>query len=193
MKNGKIMVVIYLMLASALLACAEKYDSESDFRVDPVEGSKSVQISEYLGSKKEVRIPPTINNMPVTHIGDYVFEDKNLTNISIPNSVTFIGRNAFSANKLTSINIPNSVESIMILAFADNQLTSVSFPTSVTTISNVPFLGNPLTSITIGSRVSLSNRYPGRHVEWDNFVRTYNDNGGRAGTYTLSGSTWIRR
>jgi len=67
-----------------------------------------------------VRIPPRIQGLPVTHIGNGAFNNKKLINVTIPNSVTHIGKGAFYYNKqLTSITIGNSVTSIGIEAFGD--------------------------------------------------------------------------
>ena len=82
---------------------------------------------------------------------------KNLTSVTIPNSVTSIGRLAFyECTSLTSVSIPNSVTSIGQSAFYDcTSLTSVSIPNSVTYISSLAF-GNckSLTSVNIPSSVT---------------------------------------
>ena len=89
--------VIILMLGFG--ACA-KGDPETDFRVQPVEGGKSIEITDYVGSKRDVIIPSKIQGLPVTHIGEDAFERKNLTSVRIPNSVTTIMNDAFYGNPL---------------------------------------------------------------------------------------------
>jgi hypothetical protein len=156
MKKLLLGICTALLVASvvAVIASCSRYDDESDFDVAPVEGGKSVRITEYLGSKWEVRIPPRIRNMPVTHIGKEAFQNEELTSVTIPNSVTHIEGSAFWGNQLTSVTIPNSVTYIGPGAFRGNQLTSVTIPNSVTTIENAAFSKNKLTNISIGNGVT---------------------------------------
>ena len=95
----------------------------------------------------------------VTTIGNNAFENNQLTSVIIPNSVTSIGNNAFRNNQLTSINIPNSVTSINDGAFIDNRLISVNIPNSVTTIGNYAFRNNQLTSVIIPNSVTTIGSY----------------------------------
>ena len=81
------------------------------------------------------------------------FSRKDLTSVTIPDSVTTIEFSAFSDNQLTSVTIGNSVTTIERSAFSNNQLTSVTIPNSVTTIGEGAFSYNQLTSVTIGSGV----------------------------------------
>ena len=150
-----------------------------------------IKITNYLGSEKNVTIPSEIDGLPVTHIEDEAFSDKQLieitipdtvihimrmafafnqlTSVSIPNSVTTIGRGAFEDNQLTSVVIPDSVTSIEYSAFENNQLTSVSIPDSVTSIGWWAFSRNQLTDVTIGEiEVSLD-------IKEENWVDYYRE------------------
>ncbi len=86
---------------------------------------------------KEITVPNS-----VTGIGDYAFyECRCLTRVTIGNSVTSIGDYAFSdCSSLTNITIPNSVTSIGRYAFSDcSSLTNVTIPNSVTSIGDYAF------------------------------------------------------
>jgi len=111
----KTILAFALLMAMTCIVCTPKSgsgkaDPESDFKVEPVDGGKSIQIKEYEGDKWEINIPSRIRGLSVTHIGDVAFYRKNLTKVTIPNSVTYIGTGAFEENQLTSITIGSNVE-----------------------------------------------------------------------------------
>jgi hypothetical protein len=156
MKNRKTVLVFVLMAVLAVTACAQQYDPESDFRVEPVDGGKSVRITRYVGNKWTVRIPPLIQKLPVTDIGRVFSGNKNLTSVTIPNSVTNIVNDAFSGcTNLASITVPNGVTSIGQRAFSGcTNLASITIPNGITSLGQMSCLDcTSLTSITIGNGV----------------------------------------
>ena len=121
------------------------------------------------------------NSYNVTSIGEYAFvECKNLTSVTIPNSITSIKHRAFwCCTSLTSVSIPGSVSSIGSEAFQwceslaaitisngvisieyeafsnCSALISVTIPNSVTSIGNHVFSGcSGLTSVAISNSVT---------------------------------------
>jgi len=134
-------IVLLLVLIACFSACVktQNYDSEDDFQVSSLDGGKSVEITEYIGNKHIVNIPPRIGGIPVTDIGERAFMEKGLIKVTIPNSVTTIGHWAFTNNQLTSVTIPNSVTTIGQMAFARNPLISVTVPGIKTSIGNSAF------------------------------------------------------
>ena len=100
----------------------------SDFQY--TQNSSGIMITGYTGSVKDVRIPDRINNLPVVAIKSSAFSRKQLTSITLPNSLIYIGDFAFLENQLTSITFPNSPNLIYIGvgAFVENRLTSVVVP-----------------------------------------------------------------
>ena len=99
----------------------------------------------------------SVNISNCATISDCAFSDcKNLTNITIPNSVTTIGYSAFeNCISLTNILIPNSVTSIGYSAFENcSALTDISIPNSVTVIANATFRNcTSLTNVKIPNSV----------------------------------------
>jgi len=164
MKNKKTFLWIALIVTAIIPVYAQQYNPESDFKIDWDKNVKNgVIITKYIGTKKEVRIPPSIQDNPVTGIGGEAFNNNdNITKVIIPNSVTSIrdgGRwgSAFSVeykyygafsdcSSLTSVTIPDNVTSIGYFAFNDcSGLTSVIFQGTIAIAGfsyNAPFPGN---------------------------------------------------
>jgi len=118
-----------------------------------------ITITGYQGNKKSVVIPGKINGLPVIAIGEDAFKRKELTNVTIPNSVKTIGRIAFWGTKLTHVIIPDSVETIEYGAFGYNELTSIVIPDFVKKIDKRAFTNNKLTKIVIPDSVETIGRY----------------------------------
>jgi hypothetical protein len=145
------------------------YDSESDFEITNINGE--VTITDYLGFKKKIRIPPRIQNLPVTSIGEYAFSFyTGLTSVTIPNSVTSIGEEVFNGcTNLSVINIDannnaysadngvlyNKNKTSLHTYPAGNKSYSFTIPNSVTSIGGWAFNGCiDLINITIPNSVT---------------------------------------
>ena len=159
-------IVIFMIIGFSMLGCVQKFDSEDDFRVDIIERGSAIEIIEYVGTNRNIRIPPQIRNLPVTHIGDDAFEEKNINSVTIPNSIISIGTSAFNNNQLTSITIPSSVTTIGYYAFMNNHLTNVNFPnnSNITNIVAHVFGSNELTRINIPNTVTHLSGFDGNHL-----------------------------
>jgi len=173
------------------------------------ERDKKITITKYTGTSKTVDIPSKINEKPVICIGDWAFEEKQLTGVTIPDSVTDIGYRAFYNNKLTSIVIPSSVTDIAWEAFSENELASVTFtsPSKVVYIEGMAFYNNNLTSVDIPESVEeiykeafeknpLITVKIGEAISYldplafpNGFVTFYNTSGKQKGTYTYTYDT----
>jgi len=190
----------------------QKFDPESDFKAEPIEGGKSVCITEYIGSKWEVNIPPQIQGLPVTNLEGYwekktsvetyiggAFWNKNLIKVTIPNTVIFIGECEFDRNQLTNVIIPDSVKTVGRWAFAHNPITSVTIPSNAE-FDDFVFAYCPLISITIGEDANVKNAFTFNVNENDvgfvEFNKVYEANGKSAGTYTRpdpKSTTWTKQ
>jgi hypothetical protein len=100
----------------------------------------------------------------VTSIGTNAFYYcKDLTSITITDSVTSIEEGAFWDSGLTSVTIPNSITSIKDYTFSDcSSLTSVTIPNSVTSIGTAFNSCTSLTSII----------FEGTMEEWKNIEKS---------------------
>lgn len=107
-------------------------------------------------------IPRTINNLPVTSIGDEAFfacvhDCFNMSTVAIPDSVTNIGYYAFAeCLRLTNLTIPNGVVNIADNAFDHCQrLLKLTIPGTVISIGHATFANCcSLTNIVIPASVT---------------------------------------
>ena len=133
-----------------------KTDVESG-KTDQASGASEVTQQFYSGAKSGGLIvqgyEATGQNVTVTSIVSNVFENKEITSVTIPSTVETIGSSAFSGNEIATLDLSNasSLTTIGVSAFQSNKLTSVTIPNSVTTIGSFAFDQNNITSVTIGS------------------------------------------
>lgn len=153
-----------------------------------------IEIIGYEGTAKEVIIEESYENLPVKSICSQAFyEQTQLTNVKIPNSVEKIGYMAFyNCSSLTNIVIPNSVNSIGKSAFEGcNSLTEITIPfvgKSPTAIDYQSHFGYifGFTTRSYGSGSPISNYYNGEDA-----VYVYNIPNSLE-TVNLTGSTLIK-
>ena len=139
---------------------AIKKDKISEFK----EEYRHVITDEYIDIFSSLLYPKTweyLNDFDFDHDNTF-WDSRNITHITIPNSVTNIGRYAFSwCKSLQSITIPNSVTIIDAYAFYEcKSLKSITIPNSVTSIGESAFYEcKSLQSITIPNSVTNIGRY----------------------------------
>ena len=134
----------------------------------------TVTITKYNGIDYQITIPDTINEMPVTAIGDFAFSGApSLTEINISENIASIGMGAFgNCPNLTSLTVSSSnayFRSVNGIVYNDNYskiiavpgaLTSVSIPYRVTSIGEDSFYGcTRITELVIPEGVETIERY----------------------------------
>jgi len=153
--NKKMVFVIALAAMVLVFSCEKKEKPENDFRVRPLDGGKSLEITAYTGNKQTVDIPSQLHGIPVTNIGRNAFLKKEIIKVTIPGSVTVIGDRAFAENMLTSVSVGSGVTTIGVDAFANNMLVKVNLGNKLINIGDKAFRENQLTSITIPNGVTI--------------------------------------
>ncbi len=117
-----------------------------------------VEITGYTGSEKEVVIPEKIDGYKVESIGDSAFYDnKNVTGISMPDSVKSIGNSAFYAcGEVENVKLPKNLETIGWGAFHScEKIKDLTIPETTKEIGEVAFLScNGLTDMYIPESVT---------------------------------------
>ena len=99
-------------------------------------------INGYIGQDEDVIIPPEINGIPVTRIGEKAFyQCEKIISVVIPDSVTIINEFAFAyCSKLINITFGNHTTSIGDFAFCGcTSLVDLNLPDSITTIGFASF------------------------------------------------------
>jgi len=156
MKNKKTFLLIALIAAAIIPVYAQQYDSENDFQIDFDKSGVGVVITKYVGAKKEVRIPPRIQNSPVTGIVGAFAGNKNITRVTIPHIVISIVGAFNGCTSLTSVSIPDSVKKIDLAFQNCTSLTSVKMPAGAAEIGIYAFDGcASLTAINIPPSVAV--------------------------------------
>jgi len=83
-----------------------------------VKEGNNYTLTGYTGTDVSTHLPPKINGIVVTKIGDAAFRScQNLGSISIPPQITHIGVSAFNSSSLIRVGIPEDVVSIGAGAF----------------------------------------------------------------------------
>jgi hypothetical protein len=165
----------------------------------------------YDGQFSAITIPETLDDKPVTAIGEGAFTDTYLTSIVLPAQLEVIGNKAFARTWIESINIPDKVKSIGKLAFQNCSLKSASLGSGLKTIDDYAFDGNnlaalflpknlesvgegafygsDLVSIEIGNNVVIKSE-TSMGINGASFLKYYQEEGSRAGIYLYSSDAW---
>lgn len=104
-------ILLILTLTLSLCACGKSASPVEDFEYEFNDGT--VTITGYIGTDLEIVVPDTIEQRPVTVIGEKAFSGYDMTSIVIPEGVTTIERDAFSqCSMLENITFPDSLKEI---------------------------------------------------------------------------------
>ena len=121
-----------------------------------VADNSSVTIKKYRCSGvKNVRINSTIDEIPVTIIGESAFWSKKINSVVFNNNIVEIKSNAFNTNNLVSIVLPESLKTIGHGAFSTNKLSQIIIPDSITVIPSYSFAHNQLIELVIPNNVTI--------------------------------------
>ncbi|MDR1325222.1 MAG: leucine-rich repeat domain-containing protein [Treponema sp.] len=165
----------------------------------------------YGGYESPVVIPDTLDNKPVTGIGEGAFSNLYISGVKLPSHLKTIGDKAFAETWLDKLVIPDTVVSIGGLAFQNsrissltigsgltsigdyafdgNRLTALFLPESVNSIRKGAFYNNAIVSVEIGSNVAIENG-SAMGTNGASFLSFYTDKGKQAGVYLFNNDKW---
>ncbi len=128
------------------------YNSASD---------KSLTISQFTGSNSNLKIPSEYKGKKVTEVGRSSFKMKNITSVTIPETVTKIDNYAFAfSRELEKAVIPDSVKEIGTNAFAGCiKLKEVTLPKKLEKLGAFAFDATAIEKITIPKKVKKIEDY----------------------------------
>jgi hypothetical protein len=127
-QSNKAWLALAVLLSAAAAAFAQ---TEADFNVTLTDDGSGVKILKYTGKTGAVKIPATIEGMPVKEIGGHAFK-----------GLFYIPPGSGQGTTITSVTIPQGVTTIREYAFEGCAgLTSVAIPDSVTEIEKYAFQG----------------------------------------------------
>ena len=146
--TGAVSALQGTMLSAAPISAnaEEAYTTGTEGTLKYMKYSDHVEISGGDLSATSIKIPDTIEGVPVTAIHMNAFCGySSLENVTIPNSVTDIGNYAFNmCTKLKSVKLPANLKTVGIRAFEYcKSLSTVEFPDRVVEFSSKVFDGTP--------------------------------------------------
>lgn len=147
----------------------EQANPASDFEYEANEDG-GMTITRYIGQSRDVVIPETIQNKPVTQIGAYAFVTKNtirqypsnaVHSLQMPNTITKILDQAFyQCDELKSVTLSKNLNLIDFAAFQEcTQLKHVTIPAKVTWIGDAAFDSSGLETIIFEKGIEIIGGY----------------------------------
>src|SRR5947208_10140470 len=107
--------VMPLMAAMVVLVLSATVHAQFQFTTN----NNALTVTLYTGADGTVIIPARTNGLPIVAIGDYAFNRRNITNLTIPDGIITIGNYAFEQCViLPALTVPDTVTSIGTAAFA---------------------------------------------------------------------------
>ena len=161
MKKSISIMLVLSILAGLFAMCGVTAFAEDDilnYLTYKIDNGKVTIMGCDKSISGDVVIPDTIEGYPVTSIFEGFYNCKNITSVTVPDSVRIIGEGSFSScDNLKTINLGNGITRIEQFLFSGCiSLESIEIPDNVTEIGLAPFSDcRSLESIKIGKNVEF--------------------------------------
>lgn len=136
-----IMLVLILTIISGgqVTFAAKKQNKDYIYKINS--DTNTVQIRQYIGSKKQVTIPKKIGGKKVTALSGSAFANTKVTKVTIPDSVTKLGAACFeNCKQLRTITLPKKLKSIPYWTFKNcKALKTVTVRGNITKVGGAAF------------------------------------------------------
>ena len=115
----------------------------------------NIAITGYTGQRLSIEIPASVDGKAVIAIGESAFEENDLEEIGLPDSIKSIKRNGFyNCKRLNFAGLPDGLESIEYGAFMNcAALKSIELPESLKSIGTLAFAQTAISDVYIPSNI----------------------------------------
>ena len=144
--NKKILIALLVVIPLGILLIYNVFIKETKPELtneqcfEITEEGVITEYKEICGT--EVNIPSKIKGIEVKEITRYVFREKGLTKLVLPETLEVIGISAFEGNNLEELIIPDNVKEIKPYAFYRNKIKTLKIGKGVTSIGIKAFNDN---------------------------------------------------
>ncbi len=120
------------------------YESQSYYYL----AGNGVWLAEYIGKEKNVKIPEEVWGRKVTGLYAWCFQESDIEEVTIPDTVTYISSMAFEGcQNLTKVKLSSNLEEISVGAFEGTGIRSITIPKSVKSIEESAFKNSKLVEV----------------------------------------------
>ncbi|MGP1530070.1 MAG: leucine-rich repeat domain-containing protein [Treponema sp.] len=158
-----------LLISVNIFAEKKKSDSEqekyfamakvpplTDFKYELTDDLDGIKITAYEGEDVHIRIPDTIEDMPVVELGGYLFFNKNVEAVIMPDTIKKVGDKLFlDCTSLKYVKLSTALKSLKAHMFCGcESLEEFNIPDHITNIERNVFMDSGLKSIYIPDTVT---------------------------------------
>lgn len=123
-------------------------------------GITDVELSGYNTKLKTIEIPAIIDDKyrvktMTNNSTEYSLRNREITAITLPNTLETIGQSSLDRNLITEINLPEGLKTIGYNGLANNLITELHIPDSMEVIGRSAFKGNKISKLKIPDDVAI--------------------------------------